>query len=1171
MESFALRAQFADVETAQTVSRLVVGTPFALQWASTGIEASAIVQIAIVNVATGTLVPIAVRPNTGSFSFVPSPRMGAGLFFFELSTSLAGKTISAASSNFVLETPPAFLFLRQPDGRTSYTSGQTIPLRWDSGNLESRTISLRLVRSDGYIVDIAEDAANTGIYSYLITSDIKSGEYSAEVRSRQQTSAEGSVACDGSPVSSFAWLELESPDPKRRAKIASPTSLKTNAARMRVGLTRFELVVKDRLNQESRASLLVRVGNRKIVTATICLDESPEVFSARLNETAALPPLASAISKFLKRPTPASAFGQMRAATCPEGGSAAVSVQVPAVVGRTGSEIAEELSRMAPSDFPNGALTVDVATAQRGLLASASFAVTRLFVRTTPSTLNMPPSTPKLAIFPASRYSYIVVDPKTKVGATEIVATSEDAAPGVLAAWEWYVEGQQQEATGESLSLRLKVGTYRVQAVALDDEFQNSDSEILTLHVVDEYTCNVGKDLVIMMDAATSIPSQAIANDFVLKFLRPFWIQGPDSFVSIVRYSLPPAGNASIAVERAEVKTAHDALVGNKIDSKVNPSTPRLLARGIDAAREAASALARKGIVRSVVLMTFDQPMDASEALNASAPVRQRSNLYAVPMYTDSYAFESGLDLFRSIPNTTNLMPVSVELPEELQRAAIDLAKAVCEGKAPPGADAEETDVGKTIGQAITVAVAAAVGASVAGAVGSSVGASMGGGLGASAGTGGGIGGIVSQAQFISATSFLSMQLPGTYNSTASSTQWTMLYLGSPWRSGSGNSSSTGAGARSGRRLLGLSAFVRESGGEIATPYLQESMFWSAVGLVGVTVIQILVGFLTRTVFRIKESPKLFWFPKPQASELEVAVVIVAYEGFVLAAAATARLNDTFWSTVGSILLACIAGTFFVFAVLMVIYRVRRKHILWVELPCPDWRHLWAMTSSADAKEQEAFGDEIYEIKHRQDELHIRQHEAERAADGRVELPHHKAADAHLLAHKHKHQPHHAHSHHPAATLQLSAEKPMDEYSRTKRWVRSRWAATKKGCRQLRENFRNSVHRRRLALIWRWMNWERGVWIVNPERNDGPRTLWSSRNFRWTFDAFFESFRGDNFGQWFGHSALVRSHACISLTGHEIWDIFRKLAAGLVVGLVNDRNPDRAGNPSAFYISLQVL
>eukprot|EP00741_Cyanophora_paradoxa_P020667 tig00021282_g19948.t1 len=1167
--------------------------PFALEWSSTGIDASSMVQITIVNIATGARSPIAVRKNTGSFAFIPSAAVGTGAFFFELSASLDGRTVSSASPNVLLETPPAYLLLRIPDGRTAYATGDSMPIRWDSGNLASRTVALRLVRSDGTVVVIAENAANTGTYAYTIGAGVKSGDYAVEVKKKpfetKLSFATRSAACDGAPASSFSWLEVGSPDPKRPALLSSSGALKTTVQRLRVGTTTIQLSVRDRLGQESRTTVAIKVTNRKIVTVVVCLDASAESFAATFNETTVLPPLAAALSEFLQRPLPVASFAQLRAVLCPEGGSAAVSAQVPAVVGRTGSEIAAELSRMAPSDFPNGALQIGGARRRLFAASAGSVPVTRLFVSATPSTLNAPPSTPQLAIIPASRYFYIVVNPQTKLGAVQIVASASDTAPGVLASWEWYVEGQQQASTGDSLSLSLKVGTYRVHAVALDDENLDSMSEPLTLFVVDEYSCNVGKasdaqfalrlacmnliatcfaqDLVLVLDAATSAASQTLVNDFLLKFLRPFWIQGPDSFVSVVRYSLPPSGNASVALPKSEVKAAYDALASRAIDGSVNPSTPRLMARGVDAGRAAAESMARKGVVRSIVLVAFDEPLDGREALNASAPARLRSNLYAVPAIADAYAFESGFDLFRNIPNTTNVLPVTLELQEEVQRAAINLAKAVCEGQAPPGAD--DFDVGKSIGQAITVAVAAAIGVSAAGALGGSVGASMGGGAGASAGAGGGAFGIISQAQFISETSFLSMNLPGTYNSTSTSTQWTMLYFGSPgWRGGGGgggggpNSATTGSSTR-GRRLLGLNAFTREMGGEIASPFLEESIFYSGVLIVGVTVIEIIVTLLATRVFHVKETPKLFWFPKPQ-----VAVIIVAYEGFVLASAATARLTDTFWRTVGAILLTGIAGTFFVFAVLVVVYRLKRSHIEWwaglalkdyvaidsarrVPLEKPDWRQLWAMSGEDDLERPGAFKDELNQIKHAQEELHRKRNEAELLEDAESNAKQVRSRGPELAQAKLPHtdagkQPHSLGAGRPHANLELFEAKPMDEYSRTKRWAGARWAAAKDAWRTGRKNFARSVHRRRLSLLWRWINWERGVWIVNPNRSDRPRTFW-------TFDVFFEPFRGDNFGQWFG-----------------IWDIFRKLASGLVVGLVNDPSPDPALGPALFFTVLQV-
>eukprot|EP00741_Cyanophora_paradoxa_P000584 tig00000411_g563.t1 len=996
--------------TSEDIATLFVGSPFLIRWISAGVPTDARVQISIANFATGTRIPIAVRENTGSFQYIPPPALGAGIFFFEISASVDGNPIRGTSTRFLIESPAAYLLVRLPDGRQSFSTGQRVTLRWDLANVAALTCGIRLIRSDGVISSIATRAPNTGSYVWAVPTDVATGRYIVEIgvadfrissvsaqfavtatgapsvtvekipnvqtgqaytirwttvslpRSVEATvailsssgtvlrtfaasnelqtaqwtvgeagtyrvnvtvegvsgtsdpfavatptqpdpclgkpptavaavsettskigpakeitlesgrgsallSAEGSLTCDGKPVSGFTWVEVELSDPKRPAVLASDSAQQTDVRRLRVGRSVFRLTVTDRLGQTATTEVAVTMLHRKLVTATICVEGADAfAFAATFNASTVLEPLAAAFGRHLSQTLSPASLGGVRAAACPTGGGPAVSAQIPAIPGLTGTEVAEKLAGMTPASFPSSTLS--------GLRRHALAALPVRSVSFAPAeaSVNAPPNLPTLTIIPASRYSYIIVDPKTKIGKSDIVAAAFDPAPGIVSSYEWYVDGVLQASTTDSLSLSLKVGTYAIRAIALDDENSYSESDTLTLFVVDEYTCNVAKDLVILLDASTSSAAYGvITSSFLQKLLRPFWLQGPESYAWIVRYGLPPAGNASVVIERAEVKTACDAIVSKRLPSETYPSQPRLLARGLDAGRLAVEATRRTGIVRSMLVVSFDEPLDAGEARNASILARRRNNVYAVPSVADGYAFEGGFDFFREIvtqPNTTTMLPVTLELQEEVEKAAINIAQAICEGKAPPGAD--DTDVGEAIGRAITVAVAVAVASGVASSIGSSVGASMGGSIGGGAGgaSGGGAFGIINQAQFISETSFLSMPLPGTYNSTSTSTQWTMFYFGGFGQQGSG-----GGNKQRGRHLLGINSFSRELGGEIGAPFLQESLFWTAVIFIGVTVLQVLAYLLCRYVFKFKETPKVLWFPKPQ-----ITVLIIAYE-----------------------------------------------------------------------------------------------------------------------------------------------------------------------------------------------------------------------------------------------------------------------------------------------------
>eukprot|EP00741_Cyanophora_paradoxa_P000583 tig00000411_g562.t1 len=349
--------------------------------------------------------------------------------------------------------------------------------------------------------------------------------------------------------------------------------------------------------------------------------------------------------------------------------------------------------------------------------------------------------------------------------------------------------------------------------------------------------------------------------------------------------------------------------------------------------------------------------------------------------------------------------------------------------------------------------------------------------------------------------------------------------------------------------------------------------------------------------------------------------------GFVLACAATARLNDTYWRTTGAILLAGVGGLFFVFTISVIVWRISfESHILWLNHDEPDWKRMWAGKDRGDGDDEmemlEIEQDEFRMFRNKQEDLieggkgplpatpgfvHAEAvHNAPTsttkarggadlaamlvpAGGGHGQRPTQKRAGSGTL------QPMPLAPAPPKKTggadLELfpAEPKPMDEYNRTKRWFRRKAREAREGRSRLALWWRDSLLRRRLRLFAVWMNWERGVWVVDPRKQTAQQSLWTARNFRWTFDAFFEPYRGDNFGKWFGvRDETARDHLLSKGDSYhvapprpapplpapprpssQIWDLLRKLASGLAVGIIHDPDEGPDG-PAYLFIALQL-
>eukprot|EP00741_Cyanophora_paradoxa_P000643 tig00000430_g619.t1 len=142
--------------------------------------------------------------------------------------------------------------------------------------------------------------------------------------------------------------------------------------------------------------------------------------------------------------------------------------------------------------------------------------------------------------------------------------------------------------------------------------------------------------------------------------------------------------------------------------------------------------------------------------------------------------------------------------------------------------------------------------------------------------------GIVNYGQFMARQKFLgvSRRMPPEYGSSKGGIEWMYGFFPLPWGGGLGDEAGCGGS------------------------YLQASLFYSAVFLIGVTLVQLLARAFCRSVLKLSHVPTAFWFFKPQ-----FAVVLYFYEGFCLAAALATRDGCTqHWRIAGGALLAVIGG-----------------------------------------------------------------------------------------------------------------------------------------------------------------------------------------------------------------------------------------------------------------------
>eukprot|EP00741_Cyanophora_paradoxa_P016069 tig00000042_g15513.t1 len=182
-----------------------------------------------------------------------------------------------------------------------------------------------------------------------------------------------------------------------------------------------------------------------------------------------------------------------------------------------------------------------------------------------------------------------------------------------------------------------------------------------------------------------------------------------------------------------------------------------------------------------------------------------------------------------------------------------------------------------------------------------------------------------------------------------------------------------------------------------------------------------------------------------------------------------------------------------------------RRHIIYIARHEPRWTTYWQLRKTGDELDDEEFGYEPPEL------------------DGKRQ--------AIMPA--------------PGALVALEAEKPQDEWSRMARALRKMRRNAKDGARENGQRWRQSKLRYRLNLFAEWIQWDHGIWALSPkirvDADEHKSGLWPLLNFRWTFTPFFENYRGDNFGRWFG-----------------VWDLLRKLVTGLAIGLIiDDQDPTR--------------
>eukprot|EP00741_Cyanophora_paradoxa_P017216 tig00020961_g16628.t1 len=1180
-----------------------VGGAVEVRWAGAGLAPGASVQLSAVNLATRA------RAAVAALAAPPPP---------------PGRPRTGGSGRLALELPPALLLLRQPAAGARAPAGALAPVRWDSWGLRAAPLTLRLLREAAApvpatpVLTIAAGASNTGSYDWRVPPDTPPGRYRVEISAlgfavadrsadfavvpgpasvapsyslfpvpdllagQQLTLRWGATEFLAAQAASVAVLPASgpasaSPAPVFAARLEPGALSASWTAAVPPGL--YRATIASALAAASGPAFAVRPAASAAAAAAACLGAgrgeaeldasgsracdgaAPASFAWRqlgapdprrpvlLRDAGAGRASASRLrlGRTLLEVTATDRLGQSATATlaldlfprrlvtvtlCSAAGAGEVArgFNASEAAGPLAASFAAHLgSRVPASAFLSAAPAVCTAPgpARRGLLQTQAprGAITFIFppIRRRTGTEvarllqamaaaafpNGPPSAPRLRVEPASRYGYVAVGRHSKTAAVTVVAEAEEAPPGAVTEFEWRVGDEALDVLDEALRLRLPAGTHRVAALAVDGDGEYAEGEPLLLTAVDAAACNAARDLSFLVDAAAA--AEAGAALLLRRALLPFFVQGGATRAAAV-YDALGAG----------------ALAKSAAASSLLESGPRLLAPGLEAARSELEAAAREGAAPALLLLAAGAPPDAAAARNASLAARRRASLLAAALAPPA---------------------------PRPGRAAWGRCGRWC-----PPAPREDPAPGERVGRAITAAVAASLAVSLAGSLAGSLGGSAVGGA-----AGGASLGVLAQAHFVAATSFLNMELPASYNATATSVQWSMLYLGRFWRSpGPLNATVTaasGAGAR--RRLRGVTSFAREVGGELASPYLEESLVWSALALSAVSILQGVALLACRFLFRMPAAPKHLWFPKPQ-----VTVVIVAYEGFVIAAAATARVQSAAWRAVGVALLAGVAGTAFAFVVAVVVWRLRFEgRLLWQEHRAPPWGRLWG---AKDWHETEAEIQEARELTAlpatvtAADAAEFSRRVLARSQRSQASLPGLEGA-ASLSPAPRAPRPAldpEAAPEDPAPPDYYDLEPPPNALRRKAPPPRPRRpppprSSGRPGGPPAR-GAGAAAGGRAPAPAPACASSPPGSGgsaasgaIIDPDLKED-NSFWTAENFRWTFDVFFLGYRGDNFGRWFG-----------------IWDFSRKLIAGLVVGLVLDPDPD-AAEPAFVYTAAQL-
>eukprot|EP00741_Cyanophora_paradoxa_P021570 tig00021365_g20821.t1 len=191
-------------------------------------------------------------------------------------------------------------------------------------------------------------------------------------------------------------------------------------------------------------------------------------------------------------------------------------------------------------------------------------------------------------------------------------------------------------------------------------------------------------------------------------------------------------------------------------------------------------------------------------------------------------------------------------------------------------------DTARNVGAAITTVTAVTIAASLAA---------------AAAGAGSGQGAI-------QALNTYSGYLGGSgtaYSNMSAGVQWALGYFPTPWGQGPMNrGASNGGGLRFRRLLLGARDIVASQNADFAVAHFQESLFYTAIFLIAAALLQTLGAW---AFFGRSKKPRVLVFPR-----LQVIFLYIFFEGFCIAAVATATLADGMWSVVAAILFFAFGG-----------------------------------------------------------------------------------------------------------------------------------------------------------------------------------------------------------------------------------------------------------------------